>query len=200
MSQVQQCSWGECTMAFPNSEQLYEHLVQKHIDSSKTSNGEYNCNWLHCQVSVSKRYRIISHLLCHVSFRPFKCPHCDKRFKRSHDARKHVKLIHEMSSSQLYYKRAKSKSRSSDSSPDLKSCDDLSQASNLSLSPRLEYADFKYSHKNQGSRGRESSTKSLKPSRTDALNLSFAKLVAYCEMVRSSEFKEHSIKKEVINL
>ena len=178
--QQQTCSWGNCLLDFPDSEQLYNHLVNEHIESGKTNHGEYNCNWLHCTVSVTKRYRIISHLLCHVSFRPFLCPHCDKRFKRSHDARKHVKLIHEMNSSQLYYKRGKSKSRSSDSSPELKSCDELSQAS---LSPEMDQLRSK-------PKGGSSIKIRNKNKHTEAINQSFTKLVAYCQMVRSSEFKD----------
>ena len=159
-------------MTFANSEQLYDHLVNVHIDSSKTSSGDYNCHWLHCSVSVSKRYRIISHLLCHVSFRPFKCPHCDKRFKRSHDARKHVKLIHEMNSSQLYYKRGKSKS--SDSSPDMKSYD---ESQSMVVDSKMEEKSKTINHTG---------------SPAEALNLSFAKLVAYCQMVRTTEFTDMS--------
>eukprot|EP00835_Amoeboradix_gromovi_P004111 NODE_302_length_11399_cov_0.339115.p7 type:complete len:197 gc:universal NODE_302_length_11399_cov_0.339115:8210-7620(-) len=190
----QSCSWGECNMTFPNSEQLYEHLVNRHIECSKTGSSEYRCNWLHCSVSVTKRYRIISHLLCHVSYRPFLCPHCDKRFKRSHDARKHVKLIHEMNSSQLYYKRGKSKSRSSDSSPDLKSCDDyISQTS--SLSPNMELSKYRLPSLNFCG----SKSKPKNSNESDRFSESFLKLVDYCLMIRSSEFKENdSIKTESV--
>lgn len=103
-----------------------------------------------------------------------------------------------MNSSQLYYKRGKSKSRSSDSSPDLKSCDEVSQTSHLSLSPNLDgeirLPSLKF---NGSSRSKLSKQKQVN---AEAFSQSFAKLVAYCEMVRNSEFKDSGNKEEVINL
>ncbi|KAF9043775.1 hypothetical protein BDZ89DRAFT_215900 [Hymenopellis radicata] len=104
------CRWSDCTLLFPNAEQLYDHLCEDHVGRKITSNLCLACKWKDCGSSYSKRDHITSHLrgtfiavvdyynllffenAVHTQQKPYCCPLCRKSFKRIQDLRKHEKI------------------------------------------------------------------------------------------------------------
>lgn len=87
------CKWEDCMIVFLNSELLYRHVCDSHAIKHKTKDQEYTCKWGACKsLSTKKREHLISHLMVHIPMKKFKCVTCSKKFKRSHDLKKHIKI------------------------------------------------------------------------------------------------------------
>ncbi|KAJ1991288.1 hypothetical protein EDC05_003507 [Coemansia umbellata] len=86
------CLWVGCTAgAFNDPEVLYEHITSDHVGRKSTGNLCLECKWEGCHVKRSKRDHITSHIRVHVPFKPHRCAHCMKTFKRPQDLKKHEK-------------------------------------------------------------------------------------------------------------
>ena len=87
------CQWGSsCNLLFPDAETLYKHLCQDHVGRKSHKNLQLQCQWGNCKVATTKRDHITSHLRVHVPSKPFSCSNCHKKFKRSQDLKKHLKV------------------------------------------------------------------------------------------------------------
>ncbi|KAL6941980.1 hypothetical protein ACO0QE_003143 [Hanseniaspora vineae] len=87
------CQWGNsCNLLFPDAETLYRHLCQDHVGRKSHKNLQLQCQWGNCKVETTKRDHITSHLRVHVPSKPFSCSNCHKKFKRSQDLKKHLKV------------------------------------------------------------------------------------------------------------
>ncbi|KAJ2557147.1 hypothetical protein EV175_001518 [Coemansia sp. RSA 1933] len=87
-----QCQWEGCSAhSFKDPEVLYEHITSEHVGRKSTGNLCLECKWAGCHVKRSKRDHITSHIRVHVPFKPHRCAHCMKTFKRPQDLKKHEK-------------------------------------------------------------------------------------------------------------
>ncbi|KAJ2384627.1 hypothetical protein GGI23_006890, partial [Coemansia sp. RSA 2559] len=87
-----QCMWEGCSAhSFTDPEMLYEHITSEHVGRKSTGNLCLECKWAGCHVKRSKRDHITSHIRVHVPFKPHRCAHCMKTFKRPQDLKKHEK-------------------------------------------------------------------------------------------------------------
>ncbi|KAJ1664419.1 hypothetical protein EV178_004128 [Coemansia sp. RSA 1646] len=87
-----QCMWEGCSAhSFKDPEVLYEHITSEHVGRKSTGNLCLECKWAGCHVKRSKRDHITSHIRVHVPFKPHRCAHCMKTFKRPQDLKKHEK-------------------------------------------------------------------------------------------------------------
>jgi len=57
-----QCLWGDCSQAFSDPENLYNHLCNDHVGRKSTNNLCLTCKWKDCGTSCAKRDHITSHL------------------------------------------------------------------------------------------------------------------------------------------
>lgn len=90
------CEWTGCKFIGSGSK-IYDHLVEAHVTrctDKKDRSKKLFCRYGDCNVCVTKRDHLTSHLRIHVDFRPHACGICKRRFKRKQDVRKHSR-IHE---------------------------------------------------------------------------------------------------------
>ncbi|OBA27979.1 hypothetical protein HANVADRAFT_13860, partial [Hanseniaspora valbyensis NRRL Y-1626] len=72
---------------------LYTHVCKDHIGRKHPPTHEYHCLWGTCKHPMTyKRDHLISHIMVHVPMKNFSCEICKKKFKRSHDLKKHSKI------------------------------------------------------------------------------------------------------------
>ncbi|KAJ1534484.1 hypothetical protein HK096_003809 [Nowakowskiella sp. JEL0078] len=94
------CQWNSsCSCSYPTCQELIVHIDEVHIGRKKDGNLCLDCLWPGCPVSKgsrTKRDHIIKHMWTHMNERPFSCSHCDKRFKRRQDAKKHESKHHDI--------------------------------------------------------------------------------------------------------
>lgn len=88
------CLWKDCHIVVEHAKLLYKHICEVHIGRKRPPNYEYSCLWGNCKHPMTyKRDHLVSHVMVHVPMKNFSCDTCDKKFKRSHDLKKHI-LIH----------------------------------------------------------------------------------------------------------
>lgn len=86
------CLWLNCHMVFDHAKVLYLHICKDHVGKKRPLEHEYHCLWINCKHPITlKRDHLISHIMVHVPLKSFSCDTCDKKFKRSHDVKKHAK-------------------------------------------------------------------------------------------------------------
>lgn len=87
------CKWENCLTVFMNSELLHKHVGETHALKQRSDDREYSCKWGACnKATFKKREHLLSHLMVHIPLKRFKCITCQKKFKRSHDLKKHLKI------------------------------------------------------------------------------------------------------------
>lgn len=87
------CKWENCLTVFMNCELLHKHVGEAHALKQKIDDFEYSCKWGACnKATFKKREHLLSHLMVHIPLKRFKCITCQKKFKRSHDLKKHLKI------------------------------------------------------------------------------------------------------------
>lgn len=86
------CLWLNCNRVFDHAKVLYQHICEDHVGKKRPVDYEYHCMWSSCRHPMTlKRDHLISHIMVHVPLKNFSCDTCEKKFKRSHDLKKHVK-------------------------------------------------------------------------------------------------------------
>eukprot|EP00834_Sanchytrium_tribonematis_P003897 NODE_168_length_14557_cov_0.729008.p11 type:complete len:131 gc:universal NODE_168_length_14557_cov_0.729008:9180-9572(+) len=96
---LQRCEWEysaihKCDAVFTTARELYQHVSISHIGYKKYKTLATQCNWASCEFKATKRDHLTSHIKKHIDLREHECKICLKTFKRSHDLKKHVRLIH----------------------------------------------------------------------------------------------------------
>ncbi|XBW38297.1 hypothetical protein QEN19_003886 [Hanseniaspora menglaensis] len=87
------CLWKNCNIVLPDAKLLLHHIREDHIGRRHAAEHKYRCEWGDCQHAVAyKRDHLVSHVMVHIPLRNFACSSCEKKFKRSHDLKKHLKI------------------------------------------------------------------------------------------------------------
>ncbi len=79
------CFWENCGSTFKDPNAFHLHL-KEHGEQSIN----YKCKWKACHVKRESKIGLISHLDVHVSIALFACDHCNEKFKRPHDLKRHI--------------------------------------------------------------------------------------------------------------
>ncbi|KAL6935368.1 uncharacterized protein HGUI_00194 [Hanseniaspora guilliermondii] len=87
------CKWENCMTVFMNCELLHKHVGDVHALKQNPDDIDFSCKWGACnKAKFKKREHLLSHLMVHIPLKRFKCVTCQKKFKRSHDLKKHLKI------------------------------------------------------------------------------------------------------------
>lgn len=68
------CLWEDCTLIFPEANDLYEHITGTHIGRKSAGTLSLDCKWTGCTSKASKRDHLTSHVRVHINLKPHSCP------------------------------------------------------------------------------------------------------------------------------
>ena len=153
------CFWRDCNMIFGHAKLLYRHICEDHIGRKHPQTHEYHCLWGTCKHPMTyKRDHLISHIMVHVPMKNFSCEICKKKFKRSHDLKKHSKIhlkdcIKDEEKNfkplkKTYMKKKKTSSLSKESSVYCSAVNDINQMAPREVTDKIamEYHQLQYNY------------------------------------------------------
>eukprot|EP00834_Sanchytrium_tribonematis_P001697 NODE_43_length_33755_cov_1.178542.p35 type:complete len:114 gc:universal NODE_43_length_33755_cov_1.178542:22829-22488(-) len=72
------CLWNLCESRFESEKDLFLHIEKQHLQKLCFSNSSGQpCLWKECAFKTTTRFRLKTHLKCHVPFRSYECPVAD---------------------------------------------------------------------------------------------------------------------------